>query len=53
MSMKYFGTRRNTASKYDEIEGLWCYRSVQEIDGPVDLAIVFVPAKQVFSAVKE
>jgi acyl-CoA synthetase (NDP forming) len=39
--------------KYDEIEGLRCYSSVQEIDGPVDLAIVFVPARQVLSAVED
>ncbi|MDQ5987420.1 MAG: acetate---CoA ligase (ADP-forming) [Syntrophus sp. SKADARSKE-3] len=39
--------------KYDEIEGLRCYRSVQDVDDLVDLAIVFVPAKQVFSAVKD
>lgn len=29
---------------YSEIEGLPCYAAVTEIDGPVDLAIVIVPA---------
>nr|WP_281432430.1 acetate--CoA ligase family protein [Desulfatitalea alkaliphila] len=31
-------------SNYNEIEGLTCYAAVTEIDGPVDLAIVIVPA---------
>ena len=33
--------------RYDEIEELLCYPSVSAIPGPVDLAIVFVPARQV------
>ncbi len=32
---------------YQEIEGLKCYPSVAAIPEPVDLAIVFIPAKQV------
>ncbi len=30
--------------KYGEVLGLKCYRSVEEIPGPVDLAVVLVPA---------
>ncbi len=30
--------------KYDEILGLKCYPKVTDIDGPLDLALVFVPA---------
>jgi len=39
--------------RYDEIEGLPCYPSVSAIPGPVDLAIVFVPARQVPDAVAQ
>jgi acyl-CoA synthetase (NDP forming) len=38
---------------YNEIEGLACYASVNKIDKPVDLAIIFVPAGQVPAAVQE
>lgn len=31
--------------KYDEILGLKCYPRVSEIHGPLDLAIIFVPAR--------
>ncbi len=31
--------------KYDEILGLKCYPRVSEIQGPLDLAIIFVPAR--------
>jgi len=37
--------------RYDTIEGLRSYGSVTEVEGPVDLAIVFVPAPEVPSAV--
>lgn len=33
--------------KYDEILGLKCYPRVSEIDGPLDLSIIFVPARAV------
>ncbi|MHB9099231.1 MAG: acetate--CoA ligase family protein, partial [Syntrophales bacterium] len=39
--------------KYPEIEGLKCYPSVTTIPGPVDLAIVFVPAPLVPAAVED
>jgi acetyltransferase len=37
----------------NEIEGLTCYPSVLEIPEPVDLAIVFVPARLVAGVVRE
>lgn len=33
--------------KYDQILGLRCYSRVSEIEGPLDLALIFVPAKTV------
>jgi len=39
--------------RYDEIEGLTCYNAVSEIPDPVDLAIVFVPARAAVQAVKD
>ncbi len=39
--------------KYREIEGLTCYSSLTDIPASVDLAIVFVPARQVPSAIEE
>lgn len=38
---------------YQEIEGMKCYPSVVAILDPVDLAIVFIPAKQVPAAVED
>ncbi len=37
--------------RYEEIEGLACYPSVAAVPGDIDLAIVFVPARQVPEAV--
>ena len=37
--------------RYKEIEGLTCYPSVQGLPDPVDLAIVFVPGKNVLQIV--
>lgn len=33
--------------RYDEIEGLPCFSSVRSIPNPVDVALIFVPAKMV------
>lgn len=48
----YRGTLYPVNPKYDKILDLPCYPSISDIPGPVDLAIVFVPAKQVPSIVK-
>lgn len=37
----------------DEVQGLPAYRSVTDIDGDIDLAIVLVPAGQAIAAVRE
>jgi len=39
--------------KYNDIQGITCYDSVQNIPDPVDLAIVFVPARIAVAAVRE
>lgn len=39
--------------RYQEIEGFPCYPSINDITGHVDLAIVFVPAKLIPSAIEE
>ncbi len=39
--------------KYPEIEGLVCYPDIASIPGPVELAILFVPARFVPAAVEE
>lgn len=38
---------------YNEIDGLKCYRSVTDVPDPVDLAIVFVPARLVPDVIRE
>ncbi|RPH51510.1 MAG: CoA-binding protein [Desulfobacteraceae bacterium] len=38
---------------YTEVEGLKCYPSVLDVPAPVDLAIVFVPAKLVPDVIRE
>lgn len=38
---------------YTEVEGLKCYPSVLDVPDPVDLAIVFVPAKLVPDVIRE
>ncbi len=39
--------------KADEIQGLKAYKSVLEIPGPVDLAVIVIPAKFVIAAVEQ
>lgn len=39
--------------RYESIEGLPCYSSVSSVPDPVDMAIIFVPAKHVPGAVAE
>ena len=39
--------------RYSEIDGLTCYPSVKDVPGPVDLAIIFVPAPIAVDAVRE
>jgi acyl-CoA synthetase (NDP forming) len=39
--------------RYDEIEGIPCFPAVSAIPDPVDLAVVFVPAKAVPEAIED
>lgn len=48
----YRGTIYPVNPKYDKILDLPCYPSISDIPGPVDLAIVFVPARQVPAIVR-
>ncbi|MCX5821124.1 MAG: acetate--CoA ligase family protein [Deltaproteobacteria bacterium] len=49
----YWGGIYPVNPRYREIDGLPCYPSVSAVPGPVDLAIVFVPAPLVPAAVEE
>ncbi len=51
--MSYKGSIYPVNPRYDVIDGLTCYPSVDAVSGKVDLAIVFVPAAQVAAAVAE
>ena len=39
--------------KSDEIEGLKCYKTVLDVPGPIDLAVIVIPATLVPQAVRE
>src|SRR5512133_1114417 len=39
--------------KADEIDGLKCYKSVLDVPGEIDLAVIVIPARVVPTAVKE
>ncbi len=39
--------------KYDEVQGLRCYKTLEEIDNPVDLAVVAVPTAAVINVVHQ
>jgi len=53
LTMGYKGEVYPVNPKYDEIEGMPCYPSVEEVPDPVDLAIIFVPASKVPDIVKQ
>ena len=39
--------------KYDKVQGLRCYKALEEIDGQVDLAVVAVPTSAVINVVHQ
>jgi acetate---CoA ligase (ADP-forming) len=39
--------------KYEQFEGLKCYPAVDQIDGPVDLVVIGVPAKGVLAVLEQ
>ena len=47
LTLGYKGPVYPVNPKYDQILGLKCYPSVSDINGPLDLALVFVPAHAV------
>jgi acetate---CoA ligase (ADP-forming) len=47
LTLGYPGPIYPVNPKYHEVLGLKCYPSVREIDGPLDLALIFVPAQAV------
>lgn len=53
LNMTFEGGIYPVNPKYDIIEGRTCYPSVSSIPDPIDLAIIFVPADGVVTAVEE
>jgi len=47
LALGYKGPIYPVNPKYDEILGYKCYSRVSDINGPLDLALIFVPAKAV------
>ena len=47
LNFHYEGPVYPVNPKYDEISGYKCYPRVMDIEGPLDLALIFVPAKTV------
>jgi len=47
LTLGYQGPIYPVNPKYDEVLGLKCYRKVTDIEGPLDLALIFVPAPAV------
>lgn len=53
LTLGYKGPIYPVNPKYDEILGLKCYSRVSEINGPLDLSIIFVPARAVPQVLEE
>ena len=53
LTLGYQGPVYPVNPKYDEILGLRCYPRVSGIDGPLDLALIFVPAQAVPQVLEE
>ncbi len=53
LTLGYQGPIYPVNPKYHEVLGLKCYPSVREIDGPLDLALIFVPAQAVPQVLKD
>ena len=45
MRIGYSGKIYPVNPKYQQFEGLTCYRSISEVDGSIDLAVIGVPAQ--------
>jgi len=53
LTLGYQGPVYPVNPKYDEILGFKCYPKVSDIEGPVDLALIFVPAQAVPQILEE
>ena len=53
LTLGYKGPIYPINPKYDEILGLRCYHRVSDINGPLDLALIFVPAQVVPQVLEE
>ncbi|MDP2967989.1 MAG: CoA-binding protein, partial [Deltaproteobacteria bacterium] len=53
LTLGYKGPIYPVNPKYDEILGFKCYSRVSEINGPLDLSIIFVPARAVPQVLKD
>jgi acetyltransferase len=53
LTLGYQGPIYPVNPKYHEVLGLKCYPSLREIDGPLDLALIFVPARVVPQVLKD
>jgi acyl-CoA synthetase (NDP forming) len=53
LTLGYQGPIYPVNPKYHEVLGLKCYPSVVEIEGPLDLALIFVPAQAVPQVLKD
>ena len=47
LTLGYKGPVYPVNPKYNEVLGLKCYRSILDIEGPLDLALIFIPAQAV------
>ncbi len=53
LTLGYNGPIYPVNPKYNEILGLKCYPRISEIEGPLDLALIFIPAKAVPQVLKD
>ncbi|NWG02863.1 MAG: acetate--CoA ligase family protein [Syntrophaceae bacterium] len=53
LSLGYHGPIYPVNPKYHEVLGLKCYPKVTDIDGPLDIALIFVPAQAVPQVLEE
>ena len=47
LTLGYGGPIYPVNPKYSEVSGLKCYPKISDIEGPLDLALIFIPAKAV------
>src|SRR5262249_11096952 len=50
---EYAGRLYPINPNYDEIDGLTCFKSIADIGGSIDLAIIVIPARAVLDALEQ